>query len=36
MELIIEWEGVTGVIKILLLLSLIFFFGFYIARKTRK
>tara|TARA_B100001939_G_C16471502_1_gene417449 strand:- start:340 stop:450 length:111 start_codon:yes stop_codon:yes gene_type:complete len=36
MELIIEWEGVHGIIKIILLLSLIFFSGFYLGRKTRK
>jgi hypothetical protein len=36
MELIIEWEGVSGIIKIILLLSLIFLSGFYLGRKTRK
>jgi len=36
MQLIIEWEGVSGVIKIILLLSLIFFSGFYVGRKTTK
>ena len=36
MELIIEWEGVSGIIKIIFLLSLIFFSGYYIGSKTRK
>ena len=36
MNLIIEWEGISGLIKIILVLSLIFFSGFYLGRKTRK
>ena len=36
MELIIEWEGISGVVKIILLFSIFFFVGFLTGRKTKK
>ena len=35
MDIIIEWEGITGVIKILLLFSIPLFIGFILGRKTK-
>ena len=36
MDITLEWEGISGLIKIILLLSIIFFSGFYLGRKTRR
>ena len=36
MEITIEWEGIFGVIKILLIFSSIFFFGFYLGKKLKN
>tara|TARA_B100000524_G_scaffold344706_1_gene242326 strand:+ start:224 stop:340 length:117 start_codon:yes stop_codon:yes gene_type:complete len=36
MELTIEWEGISGVIKILLIFSLIFFFGFCLGKNFKN
>ena len=34
MEIGIEWEGVSGLIKIIMLFSVIFISGFIIGRKN--
>ena len=36
MEIILEWEGVLGIIKILILFSIIFMSGFIAGRKTKR
>ena len=36
MEITLEWEGIAGVIKILLLFSVPLVIGFFIGRKTNK
>ena len=36
MELTIEWEGISGVFKILLIFSSIFLLGFYLGKKLNK
>jgi hypothetical protein len=36
MDITLEWEGVTGVIKILLLFSIPLIVGFIVGRKTKK
>ncbi len=36
MELTIEWEGISGVFKILLIFSSIFLLGFYLGKKLSK
>jgi len=33
MEFIVEWEGISGVIKIILLVSAIFFVGYLVGRN---
>jgi len=35
MEIGIEWEGVSGLIKIIMLFSVIFISGFIIGRKIK-
>ena len=35
MEIVVEWEGISGVIKVLLLISVIFFVGYKVGRKTK-
>ena len=35
MDIALEWEGIAGVIKILLLFSVPFIIGFIIGRKTK-
>jgi len=35
MEIAIEWDGISGVIKILLLIAVIFFVGYKFGRKTK-
>jgi len=36
MDITLEWEGVTGVIKILLLFSIPLIVGFIVGRKMKK
>ena len=36
MDITLEWEGIAGVIKILLLFSVPLIIGFIIGRKTKK
>ncbi len=36
MDITLEWEGISGVIKILLLFSFPLVIGFIIGRKTKK
>ena len=36
MDITLEWEGISGVFKILLLLSVPLGIGFIIGRKTKK
>ena len=36
MDITLEWEGISGVINILLLLSVPFVIGFIIGQKTKK
>tara|TARA_B100001250_G_scaffold101810_1_gene85708 strand:- start:6011 stop:6121 length:111 start_codon:yes stop_codon:yes gene_type:complete len=36
MEVILEWEGLSGVLKILFFFSLPLFIGFFIGRRTKK
>tara|TARA_B100000965_G_C18880966_1_gene451867 strand:+ start:266 stop:376 length:111 start_codon:yes stop_codon:yes gene_type:complete len=36
MEITLEWEGFSGVIKIIILFSIIYIAGFIIGRKTKK
>ena len=36
MEITLEWEGISGVLKVLILFSTIFIFGFIIGRKTKR
>ena len=36
MEITLEWKGLSGVIKILLLFSIPLIIGFIIGRKTKK
>ena len=36
MDITLEWEGISGVIKILLLFSVPLLIGFIIGRKTKK
>ncbi len=36
MDITLEWEGISGVFKILLFLSVPLVIGFLIGRKTKK
>tara|TARA_B100000287_G_C20362147_1_gene674274 strand:- start:164 stop:274 length:111 start_codon:yes stop_codon:yes gene_type:complete len=36
MEIVVEWDGFSGVIKVLITFLVIFFIGFWFGRKTRK
>ena len=36
MDITLEWEGIEGIIKILLLFSVPLVIGFIIGRKTKK
>ena len=36
MEIVVEWDGFLGVIKVLITFSVIFFIGFLFGRKKRK
>ena len=36
MEITLEWEGISGVIKILLLIIIPMIIGFIIGRKTKR
>ena len=35
MNITLEWEGITGIIKILILFSIPLFIGFIIGRKKK-
>jgi len=35
MEIIIEWEGISGVVKIILIVDSIFFVGYMIGKKSK-
>jgi len=35
MEIVIEWEGVSGIVKIILSVGAVFFLGYYIGRKSK-
>ena len=35
MEIIIEWEGISGVVKIILTVDSIFFVGYMIGKKSK-
>ena len=36
MDITLEWEGISGIIKIFFLLSIPFIVGFIIGRKIKK
>tara|TARA_B100001758_G_C18205815_1_gene502299 strand:+ start:600 stop:710 length:111 start_codon:yes stop_codon:yes gene_type:complete len=36
MDITLEWEGITGAIKIILIFSIPLVVGFIIGRKTKK
>ena len=36
MDITLEWEGITGVIKVLLIFSIPLVIGFIIGRKTKR
>ena len=36
MDITLEWEGVSGIIKVLMLFSVVFIFGVIIGKKTKK
>jgi uncharacterized protein YneF (UPF0154 family) len=36
MDIALEWEGVSGLFKVLLFLITPLFIGFFIGRKTKK
>ena len=36
MEITIEWEGISAIIKIIIIFSLIFIFGFIIGKKIKQ
>ena len=33
MEIAIEWEGISGILKIALCLASVFFMGYFVGRK---
>ena len=34
MEIAIEWEGVSGIVKIVLCFAAVFFMGYFVGRKA--
>ena len=36
MEITIEWEGISAIIKIIIIFSLIFIFGFVIGKNIKQ
>ena len=36
MDITLEWEGISGIIKIIIIFSLIFLTGFIIGRKAKQ
>jgi len=36
MEITLEWEGISGIIKIIALFTMVFIFGFIIGKKMKK
>ena len=35
MEIVIEWEGIFGVIKVILFVGFIFFLGYLVGKKSK-
>ena len=36
MEIAIEWEGVSGIVKIVLCFAVVFFMGYFVGRKANQ
>ena len=35
MEIVIEWEGISGVVKVVLFVGSIFFLGYLVGKKSK-